>query len=146
MYGLLYLIAYMRKREYLCVCCQKRTNQRNHHRVTAEQQVLQKWTVGYMSEDEVLCSLCRLKIHSHLKRKKGEPQNPEHELRDTPFSPPERKQIDARNAAIHSLPFATLTVPSTSSSHSSCFICRKLGQSLLQCHRMLEKILKKTLH
>lgn len=66
-----------------------------------------------------------MKIHSPLKRKKSEQQNLEHELRDTPFSPPERKQINARNAAIHSPPSITLTVPTTSSSHSSC--CLRQG-------------------
>uniref|UniRef100_A0A8W8LM21 DDE Tnp4 domain-containing protein n=1 Tax=Magallana gigas TaxID=29159 RepID=A0A8W8LM21_MAGGI len=123
------LFKHMRKREYPCVCCKKRTNQRDRRTVTAAQRlVLQKWTVGDVSEDEVLCSLCRVKVHSRLKRRKSEQQNLEHELRDTaPFSPPERKQINARNAAIHSPPSVTLTVPSTSSSHSSCFICRKPG-------------------
>uniref|UniRef100_A0A8W8MER1 Uncharacterized protein n=1 Tax=Magallana gigas TaxID=29159 RepID=A0A8W8MER1_MAGGI len=97
------LFKHMRKREYPCVCCKKRTNQRDRRTVTAAQRlVLQKWTVGDVSEDEVLCSLCRVKVHSHLKRRKSEQQNLEHELRDTaPFSPPERKQINARNAAIH---------------------------------------------
>lgn len=127
------LFKHMRKREYPCVCCKKRTNQRDRRTVTAAQRlVLQKWTVGDVSEDEVLCSLCRVKVHSHLKRRKSEQQNLEHELRDTaPFSPPERKQINARNAAIHSPPSVTLTVPSTSSSHSSCFICRKPGPKLV---------------
>lgn len=122
----------MRKREYSCVCCKKRTNQRDRRRVTAAQRlVLQKWTVGDVYEDEVLCSLCRVKMHSHLKQKKSEKQNLEHELRDTPFTPPERKQINARNAAIHSPPSVTLTAPSTTSSHSSCFICRKPGPKLV---------------
>lgn len=123
---------HMRKREYSCVCCKKRTNQRDRRRVTAAQRlVLQKWTVGDVYEDEVLCSLCRVKMHSHLKQKKSEKQNLEHELRDPPFTPPERKQINARNAAIHSPPSVTLTAPSTTSSHSSCFICRKPGPKLV---------------
>uniref|UniRef100_A0A8W8M751 Uncharacterized protein n=1 Tax=Magallana gigas TaxID=29159 RepID=A0A8W8M751_MAGGI len=59
---------HMRKREYSCVCCKKRTNQRDRRRVTAAQRlVLQKWTVGDVSEDEVLCSLCRVKENEDMR-------------------------------------------------------------------------------
>ncbi|XP_062589596.1 uncharacterized protein LOC134251226 isoform X2 [Saccostrea cucullata] len=122
----------VRKRDYPCVCCKKRTNQRDRRRVTAAQrQVLQKWTVRDVDKDEVLCSLCRMKIYSHLKRKTEKRQNLENDLKDTSFSPPQQKQVSVRNAAIHSPPSVTLSVPSTSSSHSSCFICRKPGPKLV---------------
>ncbi|XP_062581928.1 uncharacterized protein LOC134243712 [Saccostrea cucullata] len=116
------------KRYFHCILCQKRTKPTDRRKITKEQKrILQKHIVS-VTDDDVLCSNCRIKCNKNLK-KKTERKEVTHAGNDKNFSPPHESISTSKY--VRSPPSVTLPLPSTSTSHSSCFICRKPGPKLV---------------
>ena len=114
------------RRAFYCVLCRKQTNHKERRKVTKEQKQILKKLVVSVCDDDVLCCNCRIKCHKQFK-KGTQIKETQNKTNDKNYSPP---RTSASNN-VRSPPSVTLPFPSTSTSHSSCFICKKGGPKLL---------------
>lgn len=112
------------RREFPCTLCSKRTNETEGRKITAEQKrLVQKLGVSDPSENDVLWSACRIKCHAQLKKKT---ERKDIATKDGFYSPQGNS-----SRYVRSPPSVNLPLPSTATSHSRCFICRKPGPKLI---------------
>lgn len=114
------------KREFPCILCRKRTKPTERRTLTAElKQLVQKMCVSDPSDEDVLCTACRIKCHvklkKHIEKKDTAPK-------DTLFSP---QQQGSSSRYARSPPSVTLPLPSSATSHARCFICKRPGPKLI---------------
>ncbi|XP_065923262.1 uncharacterized protein [Magallana gigas] len=114
------------KREFPCILCRKRTKPTERRTLTAElKQLVQKMCVFDPSDEDVLCTACRIKCHvklkKHIEKKDTAPK-------DTLFSP---QQQGSSSRYARSPPSVTLPLPSSATSHARCFICKRPGPKLI---------------
>ncbi|VDI47387.1 Hypothetical predicted protein [Mytilus galloprovincialis] len=111
---------------YRCVLCNKRT--KPHERRSINKSVAKclkkNFLITHKQEDKI-CNTCRHKYYVKEIRQSFVVQ---HILSDDEdYVPPARR----RSTVLSSPPSVSLSIPSTSKSHSYCFICKKPGPKLI---------------
>lgn len=126
------MLNYFRMNEckhYSCVLCKRRHTQKERRKVNDEtKEILKKYFAIFdISASAVICNKC-----SHLcyKQKQtintiAQSQRSAPDVYEPPLKVPRPQYPD------RSLPSVTLAIPSTSTSHSYCFVCRKPGPKLI---------------
>lgn len=106
---------------YPCLLCSKRTSQQDRYRIKKEHADFIKRRLRMdVSDDSMLCRKCR-----HMCETKS--------TRDSICNSPEPNKIQKTlsKQSIKSPPSVTLSIPSTSTSHANCVICKKPGPKLV---------------
>lgn len=116
-------------KHYSCVLCKRRHTQKERRKVNDEtRRLLEKYFAIFdISESAVICNKC-----SHLCYKKkqnintiAQSQRSVSDVYNPPVKVPRPQNPD------RSPPSVTLAIPSTSTSHSYCFVCKKPGPKLI---------------
>ena len=113
------------RRAFYCVLSRKqKTTRKGEKSLKSKSRYLKKLVVS-VCDDDVLCCNCRIKCHKQFK--KGTQIKETQNKTNDNYSPP---RTPASNN-VRSPPSVALPFPSTSTSHSSCFVCKKGGPKLL---------------
>nr|XP_022290376.1 LOW QUALITY PROTEIN: uncharacterized protein LOC111102014 [Crassostrea virginica] len=114
-------------KNFPCVLCNKRTKPRERRKISKrEKRFLQKqFLVTVKDENDTLCNKCRHKYYASEKKT----INPSPEMEnDDCFPTPKCRRS---SALLSSSPSVSLSIPSTSRSHSNCFLCKRPGPKLI---------------
>lgn len=119
----------MERREYPCALCGGRPSSSERRTASSFAQILYKHFSVNAIETGVLCNKCRHKCRNSSRRKQISDinLNNKDDAKDPTFRSPKRSKC----IPVSSPPSIALPLPSSSRSHSYCFVCNKPGPKLL---------------
>ncbi|XP_076080275.1 uncharacterized protein LOC143051153 [Mytilus galloprovincialis] len=109
-----------------CVLCNKRTkpHERRSINKSVAKYLKKNFLITHKQEDKI-CNTCRHKYY--VKETRPSPVVQHLLSDDEDYAPPAKR----RSTVLSSPPSVSLSIPSTSKSHSYCFICKKPGPKLI---------------
>ncbi|CAC5419092.1 unnamed protein product [Mytilus coruscus] len=111
---------------YPCVLCNKRT--KPHERRSINKSVAKYLNKNFLitpKQEDKICNTCK---HKYYVQETKHSSVVQHRLSDDEdYVPPAKR----RSTVLSSPPSVSLSIPSTSKSHSYCFICKKPGPKLI---------------